>query len=209
MYIALGIATVIYIAVALGVFGTLTVEKVISSGGTAIAVAAEPVLGSAGFHLMTVTALFATAGATNAGLYPAAGLSEQMAAKGQFPPLLGLRVGGRAAAGLLITAGAAIVLALGFDLTAIASIGSAIALLVFALVTGAHLTLRKETGASTLLLVLAIVSTVGVLLTFIFTTLIHEPVAALTLLGILLLSVALDMGWKRVRNGRLGEPRTA
>ena len=209
MYIALGIATVIYIAVALGVFGTLTVEKVISSGGTAIAVAAEPVLGSAGFHLMTVTALFATAGATNAGLYPAAGLSEQMAAKGQFPPLLGLRVGGRAAAGLLITAGAAIVLALGFDLTAIASIGSAIALLVFALVTGAHLTLRKETGASTLLLVLAIVSTVGVLLTFIFTTLIHEPAAAFTLLGILLLSVALDMGWKRVRKARLGEPRTA
>jgi amino acid transporter len=41
MYLALGIATVIYIAVALGVFGTLTVEKVISSGGTAIAVAAE------------------------------------------------------------------------------------------------------------------------------------------------------------------------
>ena len=55
MYLALGIATVIYVAVALGVFGTLTVQKVISSGGTALAVAAEPVLGSAGYHLMTVT----------------------------------------------------------------------------------------------------------------------------------------------------------
>ena len=33
MYIALGIATVIYIAIALGVFGTLTVDKVIASGG--------------------------------------------------------------------------------------------------------------------------------------------------------------------------------
>ncbi len=32
MYLALGIATVIYIAVSLGVFGTLTVDKVISSG---------------------------------------------------------------------------------------------------------------------------------------------------------------------------------
>ena len=31
---------------------------------------------------MSVTALFATAGATNAGLYPAAGLSEQMAEPG-------------------------------------------------------------------------------------------------------------------------------
>jgi hypothetical protein len=33
-------------------------------------VAAEPTLGRAGYWLMTVTALFATAGATNAGLYP-------------------------------------------------------------------------------------------------------------------------------------------
>ena len=87
MYLALGIATVIYVAVALGVFGTLTVDQVIASGGTALAVAAEPVLGRAGYWLMSVTALFATAGATNAGLYPAAGLCEQMATTGQFPPV--------------------------------------------------------------------------------------------------------------------------
>jgi len=68
MYLALGIATTIYVAVALGVFGTLTVDEVIESGGTAIAVAAEPTLGRAGFWMMTVTALFATSGATNAGL---------------------------------------------------------------------------------------------------------------------------------------------
>ena len=108
------IATTIYVAVALGVYGTLTVDKVISSGGTALAVAAEPVLGRAGYWLMSVTALFSTAGATNAGLYPAAGLCEEMAAMGQFPPVLGRRFGGRAPAGLLITAATAIVLAVGF-----------------------------------------------------------------------------------------------
>ena len=71
--------------------------------------------------------------------------------------------------------------------------------MVFALVTVAHLRLRRETGARTWLLVLALVSTVGVLLTFIFTTLVHEPATAFTLLGILVLSVALDFGWKRTR----------
>ena len=135
MYLALGIATVIYIAVALGVFGTLTVDEVIASGGTALAVAAEPALGRAGYWLMSVTGLFATAGATNAGLYPAAGLCEEMATVGQFPPALGRRFADRAPAGLVLTAVAAIVLAVGFDLSSIASIGSAIALLVFALVT--------------------------------------------------------------------------
>ncbi|HWS45958.1 MAG TPA: APC family permease, partial [Acidimicrobiia bacterium] len=114
MFLALGIATVIYIAVALGVFGTLTVHEVIASGGTAIAVAAQPVLGRAGYWLMSITALFATAGATNAGLYPAAGLCEEMATTGQFPPVLGRRFNGRAPAGLILTALIAIVLAAGF-----------------------------------------------------------------------------------------------
>src|SRR6516165_10791383 len=148
MYLALGIATVIYVAIALGVFGTLTVEKVISSGGTAIAVAAEPTLGRAGYWLMTVTALFATAGATNAGLYPAPGLSERLAETGQFPPLMARRLGGRVSAGLLIQAVACIVMALGFKLDAIASIGSAVALLVFTLITVAHVSIRGETGAN-------------------------------------------------------------
>jgi amino acid transporter len=203
IYLALGIATTIYVAVALGVFGTLTVDKVIESGGTALAVAAEPTLGRAGYWLMSVTALFSTAGATNAGLYPAAGLCEQMASIGQFPPALGRRLGGRAPAGLLITAAAAIVLAAGFDLSSIASLGSAIALLVFTLITAAHFRVRSETGASTLVLSIAITSTVVVLLTFAFTTLVDEPATAVALVVILLLSVALDVGWKRARRGRV------
>jgi amino acid transporter len=199
IYLALGIATVIYVAVSLGVFGTLTVDEVIDSGGTALAVAAEPTLGRAGYWLMTVTALFATAGATNAGLYPAAGLCEEMAAKGQFPPALGRRWRDRAPAGLLLTAAIAIVLAAGFDLTAIASIGSAIALCVFAMIATAHLRVRDETGANAGLLLLAILSTVVVLATFALTTLVEEPGTAVALVVILILSIAADVVWKRSR----------
>jgi amino acid transporter len=206
VYLALGIATVIYVAVALGVFGTLTVDEVISSGGTALAVAAEPTLGRAGYWLMSVTALFATAGATNSGLYPAAGLCEQMASSGQFPPLLGRRLASRIPVGLIVTAVIAIILAVGFDLTSIASIGSAIALVVFTLVTAGHLRVRAETGANTVLLALAIVTTVVVLLAFAFTTLVDEPATAVTLVAILLLSIALDVGWKLKRDAHLVSP---
>ena len=200
VYLALGIATVIYVAVALGVFGTLTVEKVIESGGTAIAVAAEPTLGRAGYWMMTVTALFATAGATNAGLYPATGLCQHMATTRQFPPTLGRRVGKRGAGvGLLLTALIAIVLAAGFDLSSIASLGSAIALMVFALVSAGHLRVRSETGANAVLLLAAILSAVVVLVTFTFTTLVDEPGTTIALGVILVLSVVLDFAWKRVR----------
>jgi amino acid transporter len=199
MYLALGIATTIYVAVSLGVFGTLTVAEVIKSGGTALAVAAEPVLGRAGYWLMSVTALFATAGATNAGLYPATGLGEHMAAARQWPPLMAEKAGRRAPWALVITAAAAIVLSAGFSLTAIASIGSAVALTVFATIAGGHIRLRGETGASITLLLLAVVSTVVVLVTFIFTTLIHEPATAVALVAIIAVSAATDLAWKRRR----------
>jgi hypothetical protein len=62
---------------------------------------------------------------------------------------------------------------------------------------------RSETGASTLVLGVAITSTIVVLLTFAFTTLVDEPATAAALAVILLLSVALDVGWKRTRDGRI------
>jgi len=200
LFLALGIATVIYVAVSLGVFGTLTVEKVIASGGTALALAAQPVLGQAGFWLMTVTALFATSGATNAGLYPAAGLCEQMATIGQFPPLLGRRLADRLPVGLALTAAVAIILAAGFNLTSIASIGSTIALLVFGLVSVGHLRVHSETGAKLWLLILAVASTAAVLVTFIVTTLVHEPATIVVLTVIIVLSVGIDLWWKRLRD---------
>jgi amino acid transporter len=208
MFLALGIATVIYVAVSLGVFGTLSVEEVIASGGTALAVAAQPVLGRAGYWLMSVTALFATAGATNSGLYPAAGLCEEMASVGQFPPLLGRRWAQRVPAGLLLTSAIAIVLAAGFGLTAIASIGSAIALVVFALVTGGHLRIQSDTGARTGLLILAEVCTVVVLVNFAVTTLVHEPGSMIAIAVVLVVSIGLDLAWKRVRD-RPATPRPA
>jgi len=202
MYLALGIATVVYVAIALGVFGTLTVEKVIESGATAIAVAAQPVLGRAGYWLMSVTALFATAGATNAGLYPAPGLCEHLAANGQFPPVLGRRLGGRASVGLLVAAVLILILVVGRDLSAIASLGSAVALMIFAFITAAHFRVYRETGAKLWVLVIAFVVIIVVLLTFIFTTLIHEPASIWTLLGILVVSIGLDLWWSRVRDRR-------
>ncbi len=101
MAIAIGLATAVYVSVSLGVFGTMSVPDIIAAGPTAIAVAAQPILGDAGFWLMVVTALFATAGATNAGLYPAAGLDGAPGRDGPVPadhgPAAGRTRAGRAA----------------------------------------------------------------------------------------------------------------
>jgi amino acid transporter len=205
MTIAIGLATVIYVAVALGVFGTLTVPEVIAAGPTAIAVAAQPILGDAGYWLMTVTALFATAGATNSGLYPATGLSDHLVSTGQFPTLMARRLGGRAPFGLIILAVAIGIVVVAFDLSAVASIGSAVALVIFGLVTLGHLRITAETGARRSILVLALAAVFITLATFVVTTLIHEPASIATLVLILGLSVALDVAWSS-RRGRPASP---
>jgi amino acid transporter len=208
MYLALGIASAVYVAVSLGVFGTLTVEEVIASGGTAIAVAAAPVLGNAGYLMMSLVALFATSGATNAGLYPAQGLCEQLVATKQFPPVMARKFAGRASSGLVFVSLVCIVLVVGFDVNAIASIGSAVALSVFGMVTLAHFRVRQVTGANVGVLVLALVTIAVALLSFVFNELIHEPASMVALLVILLLSVALDLAWTRARGSAGGDDVT-
>ena len=97
VYLALGIATVIYVAVALGVFGVLTVQEVIDSGGTALAKAAEPVLGSAGYGLMTVDGAVRHRRRDQLRALPGRpGSARQLSSLGQFPPALARRFGGRA-----------------------------------------------------------------------------------------------------------------
>jgi amino acid transporter len=198
VYLALGIATVIYVAIALGVFGTLPVDEVVAAGATAIAVAAEPILGTLGFWMMSITALFATAGATNAGLYPATGLADELASDEQFPPLMATRTG-RVPNGLLFTALGSIVLVLLFDLSAVASIGSAIALVVFTLITAGHIRVRRETGAQLGLLLLGVLSSAIVLVSFAVTTLVDEPGTAIAMVAFLVLSIVFDFLWKQRR----------
>jgi L-asparagine transporter-like permease len=150
--------------------------------------------------MMSLVALFATSGATNAGLYPAQGLCEQLVATKQFPPVMARKFAGRASAGLIFVSIVCMVLVVGFDVNAIASIGSAVALAVFGLVTVAHFRVRQVTGANVGVLVLALATIVIALLVFVFNELIYDPASMVALLVILLLSVALDVAWTRSRD---------
>lgn len=212
MGLSLAIATTVYVAVALGVFGTLTVDEVIASGGTALAEAAKPTLGDAGYTLMVITALFSTTGAVNSALYPSIGLSQHLASTGQFPSALGRSLGhGQRTlpAGLLAMASFTLVLVLFFGLNRIASLGSAVALIVFSLVTLAHFRMYRQTGARLFLLVIAFLSTVVTFVVFCTTTLVDEPVTAWALLLILLVSTVLELAWTHRRDHRGPVPRTA
>lgn len=116
-----------YVLIALGVFGTLTVAEVIGYGETVIAEAARPTLGDAGFTIMAVAALLSTAGATNATLYASSNLTNMLADQRLFPEFFGARSRLGPKAGLIITTALVLLVANLVDLSAIASVGSAVA----------------------------------------------------------------------------------
>ncbi|HSK15893.1 MAG TPA: APC family permease [Gaiellaceae bacterium] len=202
MYLALGVTSVLYVLISLGVFGTLTVDEAVGYGETAIAEAARPALGEAGFVMVAIAALLATFSSVNATIYASGGLTASLAEVGQFPPIFGRgsRLGPRA--GLILTAALVLLIANLVDLSAIASVGSAISLVIFLLVGVAAYRLRAEIGGRAVVIAAAILLTVVVLGFFAVDTLRNAPETFSAIVGITLLAVVLDVVWKRMRSAR-------
>ena len=211
MYFALAVTSTTYVLISLGVFGTLTVAEVVGYGETAIAEAARPSLGEAGFLMMAIAALLATSSSVNATLYASGGLTAMLAEVGQFPPFFGRgsRLGSHA--GLLITSALVLAVANLVDLSAIASVGSACSLMIFLLVGVAGYRRRAETGSNAAVVLAAIGVTGVVLVAFAADTLRNAPETFSAIVGIAALSVALDLVWKRARDrgGRGARPEAS
>jgi amino acid transporter len=192
MALSLGITTLLYVLIAIGVFGTLTVPEVIGYGETAIAEAARPALGDAGFTAMAIAALLATAGCTNATLYASGNLTEMLAEVRLFPAFFGTgsRLGPNA--GLLITTGLVLLIANFFELGAIASVGSAVSLAVFLLVAGAGWIRRHDTNSSPVIILSSMAVIAVVLGFFLADTIRNAPETFIAMIGTGVLAIVLD-----------------
>jgi amino acid transporter len=209
MTYALGVTTVTYVLIAIGVFGTLTTTQVIAYGETAIAEAARPTLGDAGFTIMAIVALLSTAGCTNATLYASGNLTGQLAETGLFPEIFGQRSGLGRHGGLLITAGLVLIVANLVDLSAIASVGSAVSLMVFLLVGVAGWRRRADTNSSPAI-VAAEIAVIAVVLGFFAVDTIQTAPATFTAILLLgLLAIALDAVVRRRHDTATSHPGPA
>ena len=199
MYIALGATTLLYVAIAIGVFGTLTVPEVVEYGPRAIAEAARPSLGDAGFAAMAIAALLATSSSVTATLYASEGLTGTLAEVGQFPTVFGTtsRLGRHG--GLWITAVLTLLFVTVFDLGALATIGSAVSLAVFVLVGVAAVRLRRTIDAHLWVLLAGIVCSVIALLVFARDTLESDPKAFWTMILLPFLALGIDLVLHRRR----------
>ncbi|MGB0091800.1 MAG: APC family permease [Solirubrobacteraceae bacterium] len=133
--------------VAIGVVTNVPLNVLKGLGDSGLAVAAKPSLGQAGFRLIAIAALLSTASAVNATLFGSTNIAYQVAKNGSLPPAFDRKLWRRDVEGLFITAGIVLVFVLIFPLSAVASMGSAGFLLVYAAVSIGHMRIRKQTGA--------------------------------------------------------------
>jgi amino acid transporter len=145
--VAIGSVIALYVLVAFVAVGNLSAHAIASQRDYALAAAARPFLGAAGFKLIAVAAVVSTASAINATLYGAAKFTYLMAQHGELPERLGEPVWNRPIGGLLATTAGTLLVVNTVNLEGISLMGSAGFLIVFAAVNVAAARLAGGSGA--------------------------------------------------------------
>jgi amino acid transporter len=146
--ISILVTTTIYIVVSLVAVGNLLPEEISRYKEYALAVAARPFLGKAGFMLVGLGALLSTASAINATLFGTARLGMVMAQESEFPQVFSHkeRTKDIPYVSLVFISAVALLFVNITNLTIISSFASSTFLLVFAAINLSAIRLRKRTG---------------------------------------------------------------
>lgn len=188
LYISVFIVIAIYLAVSVTVIGNLSTTEINASGDFALAQAAKPFLGSAGFRLIAIAALFSTASAINATLFGAANISYMIARDGELPKTFARTEWRGATGGLLITTALVILFILFFDLAGVTMMGSGAFLLIYAAVNAGHLRILAKTGANKTLVMISLVLCLCLFCVLEVYTYQHSPLAVYTMVALLIAS---------------------
>jgi amino acid transporter len=205
IYGSVAIVMVLYVLVACGVVTNVPLEELRRLGDSALAVAAKPSLGGAGFRLIGVGALLSTASAVNATLFGSTNVAYQIAKSGGLPPAFDRRLWGRDVEGLFITTGLVLTFVLIFPLADVASMGSAGFLILYAAVGAGHLRVLEQTGAKMWPVVASIVTCLGLFAAVMTNMIKTAPDSALALGITLLASFAFEQAYRHTSGRTLKE----
>jgi len=146
--LSIGITTLIYILVSLVAVGNLVPAEISKFKEYALAVAARPFLGQAGFILIGLGALLSTASAINATLFGTARLSMVMAQEKDLPKAFSYKERTKDIpwVSLVVLTGVTVLFVNTSNLTVISSFASSTFLLLFAAINLSALKLRRQIG---------------------------------------------------------------
>lgn len=146
-YASVAFVLVLYVVIAAVTVGNLDFTQAQQAKDYALAEAARPVFGAAGFALIGIAALLSTASAINATLYGGGRTGYLIAKLGELPELFEQKVR-HGYEGMIFLGLFGALFALAFDLHTISVAGSLGFLLIFTLVNLANFRLHAQTGAN-------------------------------------------------------------
>jgi amino acid transporter len=201
-YISVGFVIVLYVLVAVVAVGSVPIPQLVDARDYALAVAARPALGSAGFALIAVAAMLSTASAINATLYGSARMTYTIAKSGELPAELERPIWNQPLEGLFITAVVTVVLANLLNLESISTMGSAGFLIIFAVVNVAEARTSHVRGSAAWISLMAAVACIAALAAL----LARSSLGAAAFLGAMVaVSFGVEAAFRRIR-GRAPHP---
>ncbi len=192
LYISIGAVSVLYIVVALVAVGNLSTQQLTKDAEFALAAAAKPFLGQAGFVLIAIAAIISTASAINATLYGAAKNAYVMAKEKELPEELERLIWDKPVEGLLITGVSTLIIVNAVNLENISIMASSSFLVIFAAVNLANIKLRKETEAKSWISFLGFVGCAGSFITVLIYSILHNLGGVFFLAGMLAVSLFIE-----------------
>jgi amino acid transporter len=157
IYLSILIVTVVYVSVAVVAVGNLQLSELVRAQDYALAEAARPFLGRLGYLFVSLGALFSIASALNATLYGGGNIAYALAKDGQLPRFFERRLWFGSPEGLYLTVVLGIAFALVFDLSGVASLTSAIFMVIYLFVLVSHFRLAGTVGGSRTFILASIV----------------------------------------------------
>lgn len=140
----------LYIIIAVVTVGSLPFDEIATAEDYVLAEAAKPMLGQAGFTIITIAALISTFSAINASLYGGSRVSYEIAEDDELPHELTGKIWNQPI-GLLITAITTIIITNTLELESISTAGSVGFLLIFGIVNFIAFKLAKEINGNRLI----------------------------------------------------------
>lgn len=205
IFLAIILATTLYIAISFAVFGNLSVAEVQADRETTVAEAARPVLGSAGFAIIAITAILATASGILSDVFQALNTTFALAREGELPHAFERQVWKHGTEGLLVTVVLVLIVANFLDLGGIIALVVFVGLFIQLAVHAGHLRLIHETGTRRLLILLATLSLVTISILFTISVIETDPVSLIIVAVVLLVTMLIEFGLRHI-GGRTFSP---
>ena len=204
MFLALGIVTLVYLAVSILVVLLVPVDQIVTDSGHALADAGQAILGQPGFIIIAAAALLATASAVNATLFASANVADDVSDNAEISRALTRTVWRNGTVATLVSGGVVAVLVVAFPLSIVGQMASLGFLVVYGAVSVGHLRVRSTTGARAWPLYGAILVNAVLFVMLFINAAIESPASAVVMVVALAGSFAFE-AWYRHHDGASGK----